>query len=127
MAVVVLSHGVSQPSAIAGAVSVNPALAGSAAGLMGFGQGLIAAGGAQLVGMLQNGTVHPLFAVVTAFAVVSLLACFLARWGEAREAPPAPDAADRGARAVPQAVIRSSVTASPRHICRVHSRLAPGR
>jgi DHA1 family bicyclomycin/chloramphenicol resistance-like MFS transporter len=97
MAVVVLSHGVSQPSAIAGAVSVNPALAGSAAGVMGFGQGLVAAGGAQLVGMLQNGTVHPLFAVVTTFAVVSLLACFLARWGEAREAPPAPDAADRGA------------------------------
>jgi DHA1 family bicyclomycin/chloramphenicol resistance-like MFS transporter len=97
LAVVVLSHGVSQPSAIAGAVSVNPALAGSAAGVMGFGQGLIAAGGAQLVGMLQNGTVHPLFAVVTTFSVVSLLACFLARWGEAREAaPPAPGAADRG-------------------------------
>ena len=95
LAVVVLSHGLSQPSAIAGAVSVNPALAGSAAGVMGFGQGLIAAAGAQLLGVLQNGTVHPLFAVVTAFAVISLLACFLARWGEAGETPPAPDAADR--------------------------------
>ena len=60
------------------------ALAGSAAGLMGFGQWLIAAITAQAVGMSQNGTVWPTMAFVIGFTVLSCFSYLLARWGEAR-------------------------------------------
>ena len=63
---------------------VNPALAGSAAGFMGFGQWLIAAVTAQVVGMIQNGTVWPTMVVVIGFTVLSGVSYLLARWGDAR-------------------------------------------
>ena len=57
---------------------------GSAAGIMGFGQWLIAAAVSQLVGISQDGTVWPSIAFVTFFTVSSFAAYMLARWGESR-------------------------------------------
>jgi DHA1 family bicyclomycin/chloramphenicol resistance-like MFS transporter len=85
MAVIVLGHGLSQPSATSGALSVRLDLAGSAAGMMGFGQWLIAAGTTQLVGLVQDGTVYPVLAIVTTFTVLSMASYGLARWGTARQ------------------------------------------
>jgi len=85
MGLISLSHGMSQPGAISGAIGVNPALVGSAAGLMGFGQWIIAAITSQVVGMTQNGTIWPTVIVVISFTVLSYLSYLLARWGEARE------------------------------------------
>ena len=84
MGLISLAHGLSQPGATSGAIGVDPALAGSAAGLMGFGQWLIAAITAQAVGMSQNGTVWPTMAFVIGFTVLSCFSYLLARWGEAQ-------------------------------------------
>ena len=84
MGLIALGHGMSQPGATSGAIGVDPALVGSAAGLMGFGQWLIAAITAQAVGMSQNGTVWPTMAFVIGFTVLSCLSYLLARWAEAR-------------------------------------------
>ena len=67
------------PNAIAGAVSVHPQAAGTAAGITGFLQMGLGAGTAQLVGHLLAGapTAMPLAAVVLALCVCSLIA-FLA-------------------------------------------------
>lgn len=67
------------PNAIAGAVSVHPRAAGTAAGITGFLQMGLGAGTAQLVGHLLAGapTAMPLAAVVLALCVCSLIA-FLA-------------------------------------------------
>ena len=85
MGLISLGHGMSQPGATSSAIGVDPALAGSAAGLMGFGQWLIAAVTAQAVGMTHNGTVWPTMAIVIGFTVLSWLSYLLARWGEARD------------------------------------------
>jgi DHA1 family bicyclomycin/chloramphenicol resistance-like MFS transporter len=85
MGLIALGHGMSQPGATSSAIGVDPALAGSAAGLMGFGQWLIAAVTAQAVGMIQNGTVWPTMAIVIGFSMLSWLSYLLARWGEARD------------------------------------------
>lgn len=85
MGIISLGHGMSQPGATSGAIGVDPKLAGSAAGLMGFGQWMIAAITAQAVGMIQNGTIWPTVAVVIGFTVLSGLSYLLARWGEARD------------------------------------------
>lgn len=87
MGVIVIGHGISQPGAQSGAFGVRPDLAGSAAGIMGFGQWLTAALASQLVGMSQDGTVWPVVHFVTFFSVVSLFCYALARWSESREAP----------------------------------------
>jgi len=84
MGLISLGHGLSQPGATSGAIGINPQLAGSAAGLMGFGQWLIAALTAQAVGMTQNGTVWPTMAFVIGFTVLSGLSYLLALWGERR-------------------------------------------
>ena len=51
-----LGNGFAVPNAQAGAVSVQPLLAGTASGLAGFSQMFVAAVVSQAVGMLQNGT-----------------------------------------------------------------------
>mgnify|MGYP005629255895 FL=1 len=79
-----LGHGMSQPAATSGAISVDPSLAGSAAGFMGFGQWLVAAIAAQITGMTQNGTIWPTMVIVIGFTLLSGLSYLLARWGEAR-------------------------------------------
>lgn len=84
MALIVLGHGMSQPSATSGAIGVDMTVAGSAAGLMGFGQWLVAATIAQLVGMIQNGTVWPTVSVVIVLTLFSGMSYLLARWGERR-------------------------------------------
>ena len=84
MAIIVLGHGLSQPGAQSGAIGVRSDLAGSAAGIMGFGQWLTAAAVSQLVGITQDGTVWPVIAFVAFFTVLSFAAYMLAGWGEAR-------------------------------------------
>ncbi len=84
MGLISLGHGMSQPAATSAAIGVNPAVAGSAAGFMGFGQWLVAAMTAQVVGMTQDGTIWPTTIVVVGFTALSAGAYVLARWGEAR-------------------------------------------
>jgi DHA1 family bicyclomycin/chloramphenicol resistance-like MFS transporter len=69
-----LGNGMSMPNAIAGAISVDPRVAGTASGLAGFLQMLIAALFAQLAGMWQNGTPYPMIGFMIAAAVLSLTA-----------------------------------------------------
>lgn len=66
-------HGFTQPNLIAGAVSVNPRLAGSASGLLGFVQMALGAGGTFAMGVLQDGTMRPLAVAMFACAIGSLL------------------------------------------------------
>ncbi|UUX50293.1 multidrug effflux MFS transporter [Nisaea acidiphila] len=85
-ALVAFGNGMSQPNAIAGSVSVNPAIAGAASGLMGFMQ--MCAGGLAtvLVGYFQDATGYSALAyallIGTFGAHVSL---FLARRATLRE------------------------------------------
>ena len=55
-----LSNGFAMPNAQAGAISVDPALAGTASGVAGFTQLFFAALVSQAVGMLQDGTPYPM-------------------------------------------------------------------
>jgi len=76
LAVIGIGHGLSQPSALAGAIGVRPEMAGRASGLLGFAQMATGAAGAQLLGVLQQDTAWPLALVTLAFGVLSLAA-----WG----------------------------------------------
>ena len=77
------ANGLTVPNAQAGAISVDPLLAGSASGLAGFLQMFTAALVSQAVGALQNGTPYPMFAFMTACAVLSLAGFVLPRrWAE---------------------------------------------
>ncbi len=67
-----LGNGMSMPNAIAGAISVDSRVAGSASGLAGFLQMIIAALFAQLAGMWQNGTPYPMIGFMIAAAILSL-------------------------------------------------------
>lgn len=82
-----LGNGFSIPNAMAGALSVDPANAGSASGLIGFLQMAVAAVFAQLAGMWQNGTPYPMLGFMTLAAVVCLGSFVAARRG----VPAAPD------------------------------------
>jgi DHA1 family bicyclomycin/chloramphenicol resistance-like MFS transporter len=53
MALSVFGNGISQPNATAGGISVNPRLAGTASGLMGFLQTVAAAAATVLIGFIQ--------------------------------------------------------------------------
>jgi DHA1 family bicyclomycin/chloramphenicol resistance-like MFS transporter len=64
------SHGMAMPNAQAGAVSVNPQIAGSASGLMTFLQMSIGAGFGQIAGMLSHETALPV-ALLIGFAGLS--------------------------------------------------------
>ena len=64
----------SMPNAIAGAISVDPRVAGAASGLAGFLQMLVAALFAQLAGMWQNGTPYPMIGFMIAATILSLTA-----------------------------------------------------
>jgi len=90
MGLISLGHGLSQPAATSAAIGVNPAVAGSAAGFMGFGQWMVAAGTTQAVGALQDGTIWPTVIVVILFTAFSAFSYLLARWGEAGELDSAP-------------------------------------
>ena len=75
MIVIAFANGLSIANAQAGAVSVEPDLAGTASGIAGFAQMTIAALVSQAVGMLQNGTPYPMVVTMTLSAFLSLL-CF---------------------------------------------------
>lgn len=67
-----LGNGLSIPNAMAGAISVDPRAAGTASGLSGFLQMLLAAVFAQLAGMWQNGTPYPMIGFMIAASVLAL-------------------------------------------------------
>jgi DHA1 family bicyclomycin/chloramphenicol resistance-like MFS transporter len=79
-----LGNGMSMPNAIAGAISVDPRVAGSASGLAGFLQMIVAAVFAQLAGMWQNGTPYPMVGFMIAAATLSLAAFALSTRRAAR-------------------------------------------
>jgi DHA1 family bicyclomycin/chloramphenicol resistance-like MFS transporter len=74
MAVAAFGNGLSIPNAVAGAMSVNRGLAGTASGVIGFTQMLLAAIVSQWVGELQNGTPYPMIGFMTGSAALSLIA-----------------------------------------------------
>jgi DHA1 family bicyclomycin/chloramphenicol resistance-like MFS transporter len=81
-----LGNGFAVPNAQAGAVSVQPLLAGTASGIAGFSQMFIAALVSQAVGILQNGTPYPMAAFMAGCAVLSFLGFVLPRRWAARTA-----------------------------------------
>lgn len=76
---VALGNGFAVPNAQAGAVSVEPLLAGTASGIAGCSQMFFAALVSQAVGMLQDGTPYPMAAFMAGCAVLSLLGFVLPR------------------------------------------------
>jgi MFS transporter, DHA1 family, multidrug resistance protein len=86
MMAVGLGNGFSVPNAQAGAVSVEPLLAGTASGIAGFSQMFIAALVSQAVGMLQDGTPYPMAAFMAAAAALSFLGFVLPRRWAAKPA-----------------------------------------
>jgi MFS transporter, DHA1 family, multidrug resistance protein len=83
---VALGNGFSVPNAQAGAVSVEPLLAGTASGIAGFSQMFVAALVSQAVGMLQDGTPYPMAVFMVACAALSLAGFVLPRSLAARTA-----------------------------------------
>jgi MFS transporter, DHA1 family, multidrug resistance protein len=73
------ASGLAMPNAQAGAISVDPALAGTASGVAGFTQLLVAALVSQAVGMLQDGTPYPMLGFMVGCAALSLLGFVLPR------------------------------------------------
>jgi MFS transporter, DHA1 family, multidrug resistance protein len=67
------THGFAQPNLIAGAVSVNPSLAGSASGLLGFVQMTLGALATYIMGHAQDGTMLPLAILIAACALGAVL------------------------------------------------------
>ena len=81
-----LANGFAMPNAQAGAISVDPALAGTASGIAGFTQLTFAAVVSQAVGMLQDGTPYPMLGFMVACSALSLLGFVLPRRLAARRA-----------------------------------------
>jgi DHA1 family bicyclomycin/chloramphenicol resistance-like MFS transporter len=73
MMLVAFGNGLSIANSQAGAVSVQPNLAGTASGIAGFAQMFTAALVSQAVGMLQDGTPYPMVGFMALCAVLSLL------------------------------------------------------
>jgi DHA1 family bicyclomycin/chloramphenicol resistance-like MFS transporter len=73
------ANGLTIPNAQAGAISVDPRLAGTASGLAGFLQMLAAAVVSQAVGALQDGTPYPMVGFMIGCALLSLLGFLLPR------------------------------------------------
>ncbi len=78
-----LAQGLSMPYAQAGAMAVDPELAGSASGAVVFSQFFWPAALQQLTGLLANGTWVPMAAVHCAAVIAALLAAWLAARAEA--------------------------------------------
>jgi DHA1 family bicyclomycin/chloramphenicol resistance-like MFS transporter len=73
------ANGLTVPNAQAGAVSVDPMLAGTASGFAGFSQMFFAALVAQAVGVLQDGTPYPMVVFMLGAAALSLAGFVLPR------------------------------------------------
>jgi DHA1 family bicyclomycin/chloramphenicol resistance-like MFS transporter len=93
MVLVTLGNGLSIPNGIAGAVSVNPHLAGTAAGLAGFLQLGLGALTSQSVGYLQDVEPYAMIYVMTAGALIAVLVhrAALRIWPERAPEAPAQD------------------------------------
>lgn len=81
-------HGLAMPNAQAGAVSVNPAVAGSASGLLMFLQMSIGAGFGQVAGMLPHDTVLPVALLVGIAGLGGFLLYNLPMLGKSGNAAP---------------------------------------
>jgi DHA1 family bicyclomycin/chloramphenicol resistance-like MFS transporter len=68
-----MAQGISLPYAQAGAMAINPKLAGTAAGIGVFMQNFAGAAFAQLYGLLANGTVLPLAETTTLTGLLGLI------------------------------------------------------
>jgi MFS transporter, DHA1 family, multidrug resistance protein len=73
MTLVAVGNGLGIPNSMAGAMSINRDLAGTASGLLGFTQMLFSAIVSQWVGELQDGTPYPMVWFMTGCAALSLL------------------------------------------------------
>jgi DHA1 family bicyclomycin/chloramphenicol resistance-like MFS transporter len=75
-----VANGLTMPNAQAGAVSYAPRAAGTASGLSGFLQMLLASVFAQIVGSLQDGTPYPMIGFMVLGSALSLASISLALW-----------------------------------------------
>lgn len=73
-----IAQGMCMPYAQAGAMHVNPSLAGSASGAVVFCQLLFAGVGEQTVGLIADGTLYPVMRVMFGFAVAAIVAAIFA-------------------------------------------------
>ena len=80
-----IGDGMTQPAVMAAALSIEPRLAGTASGLMGFLQMTMAALGSFVVALLPNHNAFGLIAVFGAFVALSLTGAILAVIRSARE------------------------------------------
>ena len=74
-----IGDGLSQPSAMAAGLSIYPRLAGTASGLMGFTQMIVAALGTYLVGLLPYDSAFGTIIVVGGFIALGLLFIYILR------------------------------------------------
>ncbi len=81
-----IGNGLSMPNAQAGAVSVDPKLAGTAAGLSTSLQFTVAALAAQAVGMMTNGSPYPTVMVMAGCTLAALAAIAVPLWIHRRTA-----------------------------------------
>lgn len=79
---IVFGHGMSQPASYSLAVGIRPELAGSAAGIMGFTQWMIAAATTQALGLVLSDTAWPVVWFVVVFSVLSAISSFYGFRGE---------------------------------------------
>ncbi len=79
------ANGLTMPNAQAGAVSYAPRAAGTASGLAGFLQMLLAAVFAQVVGSLQDGTPYPMIGFMVLGSTLALVSISLALWLSRRQ------------------------------------------
>ncbi len=86
--VIVLGHGMSQPASFSLAVGIRPKLAGSAAGIMGFGQWMIAAATTQALGMMLADSVWPVVWFVVGFSILSAVSSFYGFRGDQTSVEP---------------------------------------
>jgi len=84
-----IGDGMTQPAVMAAALSIEPRLAGTASGLMGFLQMTAAAVGSFVVALLPNDNAFGLIAVFSGFVSLSLAGAILAQGYPARIARPA--------------------------------------
>jgi DHA1 family bicyclomycin/chloramphenicol resistance-like MFS transporter len=73
IAVSSIGNGLSQPPAMAAALSIYPRIAGAASGLVGFLQMTIAAAGTVFVGLLPHTSAWSMVAVVGAFQALAMI------------------------------------------------------
>jgi MFS transporter, DHA1 family, multidrug resistance protein len=83
MAIIAIGNGMSLPNGVAGAISVDVNLAGTASGLSGFLQMGLGGAASQLVGLLQTDSAAPTIVIMAISTLLSLLAYLAAtRYGK---------------------------------------------